>query len=1365
MDELDFIDIIIFKLTLISTYMYFYFSKRKISKFESTVRRVCNTRSKMYLKPSSPVFGNNEMNTHADTCIFGKNFVVLHSTARECDVLPYANQYEPITGVQIVTAATAWTDSASGETIILVVNEGLWMPNDVDATLLNPNQLRYYGSTVQDNPFDGDMFIRDPEDQISIPMALSGTTIMFETRTPTDDELENCRHIILSFDHVWDPNSLHLKRNCSVGSIFENDKEVFDNDFSIFNSTSFNNRLSSIKQVLTDVCSTPSFRSQKRYLDVSVESLADKWLIGTKQAALTLKHTTQNFLRSATLPLSRRFKADRMFLRPRLQGEWYTDTVFGPVKSRAGNNCGQLFANESYYAVFYPMDSRSKAGDSLRLFCRNVGIPDFLRFDGAKEMCEKGCEFQRQVRKNDIRTHVSEAYRPNQSPAEGVVREIKKKWYRLMFKKRVPKVFWDYGMCWVCEIQQRTFLRSHRIDGGVPLQKVTGHTPDISNYLEFGFYDRVWYRDRPGCGSPLPGRWLGVAENVGSIMTYWILTISGNVIARSDVWCPTNLELQTDEIKATMKDFDDQMHRNIGEEQLVNDGEKPDPSYWSDLREKDDSFDEEFFKLYQDDDLPEEEDAEVTVESSPGIADDEFLKMELALPRDGDGPSLARVKRRKTDANGRPIGTANLNPILDTRLFEVEFLDGHTAAMTANAIAENLFAQVDEHGHRMQLMDEIIDHRCTGDAANKGKGENMKTTKGWELLVRWKDGSQSWVPLKDLKEAYMVQTADYAVQNKIQTEPAFAWWVPHVLRKRDIILCKVKSKYWQTTHKYGIEIPKNINHAKEIDRRNGNSLWWDAICQEMATVRVAFEAIDDGKIPPGYTKIDCHLIFDVKLGENFRRKARFVAGGHVTDVPSSLTYSSVVSRDSVRICLLLSALNGLDVMSCDIKGAYLTAPCKEKIVVTAGEEFGPELKGKLLRVTRALYGLKSAGASFRSYLADYLYSISYRPSYADPDVWMRPAVHPDGRKYYEYILAYVDDLLAISRDPRASLLQVREKFTLKNDRIDGVSEYLGASLTALSTATGEVCWCQSSDNYITAAIKTVEEKLKKRNLKLPSSKLCSVPMVVSYKPHSDSTCELKAEGHKFYQELIGMLRWAIELGRLDILYEVSTMSQYLACPREGHLEAVLRIFGYLKYNLKRKIAFDHRYPRIDERRFVKYDWEEFYRGAKEKIPMNAPPPRGEPVSTHCFVDASFANASKRRSQMGYLIFVNSAPIIWMSKRTNTVESSTFGAEIVALRNAVDAIEALRYKLRMLGVEVIGATDVFCDNEAVVKNCSTPESVLKKKHLAVNYHRNREAVAAGVIRIAYEHSATNLADVFTKNLPVVKRNGLLDRFMY
>jgi hypothetical protein len=101
--------------------------------------------------------------------------------------------------------------------------------------------------------------------------------------------------------------------------------------------------------------------------------------------------------------------------------------------------------------------------------------------------------------------------------------------------------------------------------------------------------------------------------------------------------------------------------------------------------------------------------------------------------------------------------------------------------------------------------------------------------------------------------------------------------------------------------------------------------------------------------------------------------------------------------------------------------------------------------------------------------------------------------------------------------------------------------------------------------------------------------------------------------------------------------------------------------------------------------------------------------------------------------MGILIFVNCAPMIWMSKRTNTVESCTFGSEIVAMRNAVDIIEGLRYKLRRFGVDIDGPTNVFCDNEAVTKNCGIPESTLKKKHHSINYHRNRESVSSKRIR--------------------------------
>ena len=133
--------------------------------------------------------------------------------------------------------------------------------------------------------------------------------------------------------------------------------------------------------------------------------------------------------------------------------------------------------------------------------------------------------------------------------------------------------------------------------------------------------------------------------------------------------------------------------------------------------------------------------------------------------------------------------------------------------------------------------------------------------------------------------------------------------------------------------------------------------------------------------------------------------------------------------------------------------------------------------------------------------------------------------------------------------------------------------------------------------------------------------------------------------------------------------------------------------------------------------------------------------------------------------MGILIFVNRAPVQWLSKRTNTDEASTFGAEIVALRHAVDMIMALRYKLRMFGLLLEGATNVFCDNEAVTKNVSDPTSTLSKKHHAINYHRCREAVAADIVRVAYESTKTNLSDTYTKILSGHERDKKLDKYMY
>ena len=137
----------------------------------------------------------------------------------------------------------------------------------------------------------------------------------------------------------------------------------------------------------------------------------------------------------------------------------------------------------------------------------------------------------------------------------------------------------------------------------------------------------------------------------------------------------------------------------------------------------------------------------------------------------------------------------------------------------------------------------------------------------------------------------------------------------------------------------------------------------------MKAVRIAFKILHgDEKVPPTYQQIRCHIIFDVKM-EDFRRKARYVAQGNMTEAPKTLTYASVVSRESVRIALTLAALNDLEVKSADIKNAYLTAPVTEKIWTILGPEFGEDA-GKKAIIVRALYGLKSAGAAFRNHLAD-----------------------------------------------------------------------------------------------------------------------------------------------------------------------------------------------------------------------------------------------------------------------------------------------------------------------------------------------------------------------------------------------------------
>ena len=121
-------------------------------------------------------------------------------------------------------------------------------------------------------------------------------------------------------------------------------------------------------------------------------------------------------------------------------------------------------------------------------------------------------------------------------------------------------------------------------------------------------------------------------------------------------------------------------------------------------------------------------------------------------------------------------------------------------------------------------------------------------------------------------------------------------------------------------------MPKSEKYALELDKQNGNTFWKYSIAKDMKNVRVVFQILDKKEeVPIGYKFIRCHIIFEVKM-EDFRRKSRLVAGGHMTGTPAAITFASVVSRESVRLSMVLAALNALEVQYGDVMNAYITTP-------------------------------------------------------------------------------------------------------------------------------------------------------------------------------------------------------------------------------------------------------------------------------------------------------------------------------------------------------------------------------------------------------------------------------------------------------
>jgi hypothetical protein len=535
--------------------------------------------------------------------------------------------------------------------------------------------------------------------------------------------------------------------------------------------------------------------------------------VGIKTASDTLKATTQLAIRHTLHPNHRRYTTKVAQLRyPRLSGrhgKFHTDTFFADVPSLHGAKMGQMYTNDAHFTKFYPMKTKSEAPNTLISFMQDIGIPSDLHSSNASELTQG--KMKELLKEFWIKPSQNEPHSPWQVTAELAIREVKKAVRDTMQRTRAPLRLWDYCTIYQCELRNLIAHPLYQLNGRTPYELVVGRTPDTSEYLDFGWYDNAWYYDQD---APLPserrklGKWIGVGHHVGQALCYYILPANGIPIVRSTVQPLTDEESRAETIKEQIRELNRQIVEKIG---AVNLEDVP-------------------LELWDEYDVFEPVEPEACMPEIDDYSTDAYdalISAELLLPK-GDVLMPAKVVARKRDKDGNPIGTAHPNPIVDTRVYEVVFQDGHVEEYAANIIAENMYALVDTEGNQFTLLQEIIGHK-KDDTALKAtdmyvEGTNnpsiKKSTKGWHLQILWKDGSTSWEPLKNLKNSNPIEVAEYAVAKSLVNEPAFVWWVPYVIKKRTRIISAIKrqSRHRKKDYKFGIEIPHSVERALAIDK-------------------------------------------------------------------------------------------------------------------------------------------------------------------------------------------------------------------------------------------------------------------------------------------------------------------------------------------------------------------------------------------------------------------------------------------------------------------------------------------------------------------------------------------------------------------
>ena len=1262
----------------------------------------------------------------------GSDMRVIYKTHRKINISGIDNH--EVNGLDVVTAATLLNTSLGK--VIGIFNEYAHLGKG--SSIHSSGQLEWFKTHVDEKSIKvgGTQLITTLEGY-SVPLLIKdGLAYATSLGRPTDQDMDTYPHVFFTSPDEWDPSVLDHDPPPLDGL---DPSQVLDQPFGdpMFDAYGdFNERIIANLNILLDAppedygsyianlhqgsSQEPDWNALRPFFAwTSPSSIQDTFNVTTRHGSAP---HTQDYIK-------KHFKSrNPVFNIPRCSEAVATDTIFSDTPAvDDGSTMAQFFCGrDSLVCDAYGIKSTKQFINTLSDNIRKRGAMHTLISDGGKyEISKRVTDLLRSL---FIQDYQSEPYHQHQNKAENRFGLAKRYTNTVMNTSGCPAFCWLLCLQYICVVLNH--LASPTLQGICPVQALEGTTPDISFLLHFSFYEPVYYRidssepdlNFPSFSNEKKGYWVGFADNQGDSLTWRILTEDTQKIiirsgVRSALRTTTNQRLASPSGEGTTLPFPIPYSQSQNSLPL-------DP-----LAASTSNF-EHFVKSQ----TGEDEDNPIPMANIdiPNLLGRSFL----LPPEDNGERHMAKV-----------IDIDDHGQTLEDIKFKLKInKDQAEEIMSYNQLMDYIQKGTDaeEDPDSLFKFRDIVAHQGPLESTDP----NHKGSK-YNVMVEWESGEVTYEPLTLISKDDPITCAVYAKKHDLLDTTGWKHLKRYAKTSkrliRDVKQSRIRQVRASVRYQHGFQVPKDYNDAMRLDKENGNTHWQDAMDLELTQIHEYKVFKDTGKAkfhngkvvtPDGFQKIRVHFVYAVKHDGRF--KARLVADGHLTKEPVESIYSGVVSLRSLRMVVFLSQLNNLEIWGADVGNAYLEAYTDEKLSIMAGPEF-KELQGHLLIMVKALYGTRSGGARWHDRLFNILQEMKFKPSKADPDVWMRPE---PGGTCYEYIAVYVDDLAIAAKDSQAFCNELKKKYNLKLKGVGPLEYHLGCTYKKDPDGT----LAADPRRYVNKILESFERMFKEKPRK------SRPPLEGGDHPELDTSELCDEHQTKQFQTLIGRLQWLISLGRFDIAVHVMSLSRFRAQPRKGHLDRAKRIVGYLLFLPDGAIRFRTGEPDFSSLKDQEYDWTRtVYSGACEQIPHDIPKPLGKHVQTTHYVDASLHHdLATGKAVTAALHFLNQTPIDAYTKRQSTVETATYGSEFVAARTAVDQIIDICTTLRYLGVPIRDKSYMFGDNKSVVTSSTIPNSTISKRHHLASYHRVREAIAAKFISFHWKDGKSNPADILSKH---------------